>query len=260
MEIDLNEPSEVGQQALDYNAYLRVGDLLCLQDPQSNPPHHDELLFITIHQSYELWFKLILHELEQAIRFIQGGEILAAHHFVYRIVKILESLIPQIHVLETMRPVDFLQFRGLLRPASGFQSIQFREVEFLVGLKDERYLRFFVHRPDQVETLKRRLDSPDLRSVFFDRLGCQSQKAEERIQRLLSIYNKPIQDMALYLLCESLISLDQNLILWRTHHVRVVERIIGGKMGTGGSSGVSYLESTLGKKCFPELWEVRDLL
>ena len=247
------DPRAYGATELDYNNYLHVPTLLKLQVPQSDPAHHDELLFIIIHQAYELWFKLILHELETAVVHVQKSEVLKAHHFIKRVVEIMRLLVPQIHLLETMRPVDFLAFRDRLNPASGFQSSQFREVEFFAGLKDEKYLSFFKNRPEMLEVLKKRLAGTDLRTEYMSmmkRLGLT----------ILQIYQNPEDHLAEYLLSESLIEFDEYLALWREHHVRVVERIIGFKQGTGGSSGVGYLKSTTVKKCFPELWEVRTQL
>jgi tryptophan 2,3-dioxygenase len=247
------EPRAYGITELDYNTYLKIPEMLQLQVPQSEPAHHDELLFIVIHQAYELWFKLILHEVETALDLVQKNEVLKAQHFVKRVVEIFRILVPQIHILETMRPVDFLQFRDRLNPASGFQSAQFRELEFLAGLKEERYLHFFKNRPELIAILEKRLKGTDLRSEFLamlQRLGLNIQ----------SIYQHPEKHLEVYLLCESLVEFDQYLGLWREHHVRVVERIIGFKQGTGGSAGVGYLRSTTSKKCFPELWEVRTEL
>ena len=132
---------------MTYGDYLKVPELLALQVPRSDPPHHDELLFIVIHQAYELWFKLILHELANAIRYMDGNKPLRAHHFMKRVAKIQELLLNQIHILETMSPAEFAEFRDNLRPASGFQSVQFREIEFVAGIRDEAYLRFFQGRP-----------------------------------------------------------------------------------------------------------------
>ena len=271
-----HEPSIYGSGDLSYNDYLKIPDLLGLQIPQSTPPHHDEMLFIIIHQSYELWFKLVLHEIDAAMTYMNEGNILRARHFIHRVVEIMKLLVKQIHILETMTPVDFLAFRDRLAPASGFQSIQFREIEFVAGLKDERYLKFFQKRPDLAERLKIRLKSPDLRSSYYDlliKLGYKIPKNASELERtgdetareqiltaILPVYKNPDQNMPLYLLTESLVEFDQTLALWREHHVRVVERVIGFKRGTGGSSGVEYLQSTTSKKCFPYLWEVRTRL
>jgi tryptophan 2,3-dioxygenase len=264
---------------LTYNDYLKVPELLNLQTPQSEPAHHDELLFIIIHQSYELWFKLILHELENAISYMAKDKVLRAHHFVNRVVQIQKLLVSQIHILETMSPVEFLEFRDRLMPASGFQSTQFREVEFIAGIKDERYLSFFKDRPELMKKLRKRFDGKDLRLAYYEmlnRLGFSFPKEatdlqkeneslelqEKVIHAIKPIYEEPDSNphLPLFLLSESLLEFDQYLGLWREHHVRVVERVIGFKKGSGGSSGVGYLKSTTSKKAFPALWLLRTYL
>lgn len=264
------EPNAVGKGDLTYNDYLKVPELLRLQAPKSEPAHHDEMLFIIIHQAYELWFKLLLHEHAQTLERMHTGEVLKAHHFARRMVEVMKLLVSQIHILETMAPVDFLQFRDQLNPASGFQSVQFREFEFVMGLKDERYLRFFEDRPDLKAKLEAKLKAPDMPEGYIDLLGrlgialppnpLAAESRELLLQAILPIYQDPASNFPLYLLSEALIDLDVTLALWREHHVRVVERIIGFKRGTGGSSGVEYLRSTVSKKCFPFLWEVRTVL
>ena len=224
-----------------------------------------------------LWFKLILHEMEHAISYMEKREILRAHHFVNRIVQILKLLVQQIHLLETMTPVEFLQFRDRLNPASGFQSTQFREVEFLAGLKDEKFLKYFQNKPEFLKVLEKRLVEPDLRSAYYDLLrkegfnlpkdlaALEGPDADENsrlpiVLALKPIYQNPSSHLQLYLLSDGLVEFDEYLGLWRVHHVRVVERVIGFKRGTGGSSGVAYLQATTSKKCFPALWDVRTHL
>jgi tryptophan 2,3-dioxygenase len=269
-------PTGIETSDLTYNDYLRIQDLMALQVPQSEPAHHDEMLFIVIHQAYELWFKLIIHEMEAAMIHMSEGNVLRAHHFMKRIVEIMRLLVQQIHILETMAPIEFLEFRDRLMPASGFQSTQFREIEFLAGLKDEKYLQYFKHRPEFVQLLQKRIAAHDLRSAYYEMLrkagysmplhASKLEKANNPrdihkiIEAIRPIYQKPDEHLPLYLLSESLIDFDQYLVLWRQHHVRVVERVIGFKTGTGGSSGVEYLNSTTTKKCFPLLWEVRSHL
>jgi tryptophan 2,3-dioxygenase len=297
-------PNVYGQSDLTYNDYLKVSDLLQLQVPQSEPPHHDELLFIVIHQAYELWFKLILHEMQNSIRYMREKNVLRAHHFIKRICEIMKLLVQQIHILETMTPAEFLQFRDRLMPASGFQSIQYREIEFLAGLKDESYLAHFKNRPEFLKILKDRLVQPDLKSAYYELLHNLGEQLGDRrgtiergnekgaklmpkdaaaleyrikfdakmdpkeietakmsiINAILPIYQHQERHLALYLLSESLVEFDEYFSLWREHHVRVVERVIGFKQGTGGSSGVGYLRSTTTKKIFPLLWEVRTYL
>jgi len=261
---------------MTYNDYLKVPELLQLQELKSEPPHHDEMLFIVIHQAYELWFKLILHEMEKAIGLMQQQKIMPARHFLHRVGEIMKLLISQIHILETMTPADFLQFRDRLEPASGFQSVQFREVEYVMGLKDTRYLRMFDNRPDLEAVLRKRLAEPDLRGAYYGLLrdlgyalpddisveGLEGNAAAEAqlLAALKSIYQDPLEHMPIYVLSESLVDLDEYMNLWRYHHVRVVERIIGHKPGTGGSSGIGYLQKTTVKRCFPYLWRVRTEL
>lgn len=268
--------SKYGSGQLTYNDYLKVPELLSLQQLLSKPPHHDEMLFIVIHQAYELWFRLILHELEKSMRLMRAQQVLQARHFIHRVVTIMRLLVQQIHILETMTAADFLQFRGRLEPASGFQSLQFREIEFIVGLKDERYIRNFSQREAEAEALRRRYDEPSLRETYYEMLRDlnfdipadistttleQDEQANTRLlNALLQIYQDPIEKASLYVLSESLVDLDQQLSLWRYHHVLVVERIIGNKMGTGGSSGAGYLRTTLEKRAFPHLWQVRTRL
>jgi tryptophan 2,3-dioxygenase len=269
-------PEALGVGELSYNDYLKVPELLNLQIPQSSPAHHDEMLFIVIHQAYELWFKLVLHEMGSAIHFMQKDKILLAHHFIHRINAIMKLLVQQIHILETMTPVDFLAFRDRLKPASGFQSAQFREIEFVAGVKDERYLEFFKERPEYIEILRARLAGPDIRTAFYGLLEKHGFKlpegaaalesrgdmslSEQVTEALIPLYQEPSQYSQLYILSEALVEFDQQLSLWREHHVRVVERVIGSKIGTGGSSGVEYLRSTTTKRCFPCLWQVRTHL
>lgn len=269
------------ETGLSYGEYLRVPDLLSLQQPQSEPPHHDEMLFIIIHQAYELWFKQILHEMECTRRSMSQGKILRAAHTMKRVHAIMELLVKQIHILETMTPAEFLQFRDKLNPASGFQSLQFRELEFLAGLKQEKYLKSFAAQPELQQRLRKRLEEPSLRETYFELLRDLGYALPETIDKaskkqldtsdegpehnqvmasLIEIYQNPDSNLALYLLSETFVEFDLQLDLWREHHVRVVERSIGFKKGTGGSSGVGYLQSTTGRRCFPFLWEVRTYL
>lgn len=258
---------------LTYNSYLKVPELLKLQTRVSQPAEHDEMLFIIIHQAFELWFKQIIHEIGAARDKMKSGQVLPAQHHLKRVAKILELFSPQIHILETMTPADFLRFRDRLNPASGFQSLQFREVEFMMGLKDERYLQFFQNQPDMLTTLKARLQEEDVKAVFYEMLRkighskipaqANEENPEHReaiLSDLKKLYERREAELPLYLLMETLLDVDQGLILFRQHHVQVVERLIGHKTGTGGSSGVDYLRKTTLKRCFPLLWEVRTIL
>ena len=272
------DPQQLRREDLTYNDYLQVPDLLSLQQPHSTPTHHDEMLFIIIHQAYELWFKLVLHEIEQTIEFMREDRVLRARHFLHRCVQIMRLLVQQIHIIETMAPVEFLGFRDHLNPASGFQSVQFREVEFLAGLKDPRYMRFFTDRPEIIAKLQARLDGPDLRLEIYDllrrrgfvvpedcRLDSLKEHPKDRAQLLSVLREVHVRCeeesiLPVFLLLESCIEFDEFLSLWREHHVYAVERIIGRKRGTGGSSGVSYLKKTTARRLFPYLWEVRTVL
>ncbi|MCC7530692.1 MAG: tryptophan 2,3-dioxygenase, partial [Candidatus Melainabacteria bacterium] len=266
-----------GSGALSYNNYLKIKEIKELQICQSDPPHHDEHLFIIIHQAYELWFKLILHEVDETMKQLAAGNAPRATWFMRRVSTIFrEVLVNQIHILETMMPVDFLGFRSKLNPASGFQSSQFREIEFAAGMKDPRLLQFFTHEPETLMLLQKRLEAPSLSDAFYQLLidrgfdvayqieENQSEECEkahaQRLKELRKIYQEPEKHYDLYELAETLVDLDENIALWRTHHVTVVERIIGFKRGTGGSEGVSYLRSTLTKRCFPDLWNVRTMI
>lgn len=259
---------------LSYNKYLRVQDLIKLQDCLSDPAHHDELLFITVHQAYELWFKQILHELDAAISLIVEDRLAAATRALQRIVQIEKLLLEQIHILESMTPISFLGFRDQLNPASGFQSMQFREIEFVSGLKDESIAREFRDDAFASDRLQQRLTSPSLADAFFGALerrglikpsdsgNLTAQKAqyEERTRAVLEILTHFEQRYEEFQLTEALLEHDEYFSLWRSHHIKMVERMVGAKRGTGGSEGIGYLKTTLDKKFFPELWEARTYL
>jgi tryptophan 2,3-dioxygenase len=261
---------------LSYNTYLRVPELIDLQSCLSTPAHHDELLFITVHQAYELWFKQILHEIDAAIALMKEDRAAEAAAALRRIVEIEKLLIAQIHILETMKPVRFLKFRDELNPASGFQSMQFREIEFASGLKDKEILRAFARDDFAFQRLQARMDAPSLSEAFFALLrrhgfdtpaSDSPRDAKERRsnygkrQRALvevmtheDRFDKEAQ------LAEGLIEHDEYFSLWRSHHIKMVERMVGAKPGTGGSEGVGYLQKTIDKKFFPELWDARTYL
>lgn len=245
---------------LSYNKYLRVQDLINLQDLLSDPAHHDELLFITVHQAYELWFKQILHELDAAIQFLEEDRLPAATRAINRIVAIEKLLVQQIHILESMTPISFLSFRDQLNPASGFQSMQFREIEFSSGLKDERILREF--REDQFahERLQSRMARPSLADAFYRALERRGFNVSDRAQAILEILTHFESRYEEFQLAEALMEHDEYFSLWRSHHIKMVERMVGAKRGTGGSEGIGYLKTTLDKKFFPEIWEARTFL
>ncbi|HEX3253780.1 MAG TPA: tryptophan 2,3-dioxygenase family protein [Pyrinomonadaceae bacterium] len=261
---------------LSYNKYLRVQDLINLQDCLSDPVHHDELLFITVHQAYELWFKQILHELDAAIQLLEEDRVPAATRAVNRVVAIEKLLVDQIHILETMTPISFLAFRDELNPASGFQSMQFREIEFSSGLKDEKILDEFRSDTFAHERLQARMAGPTLADSFYrvlQRRGLtapfapadadsaqQKQAYEARTKAALEVLTHFEQRYEEFQLAEALLEHDEYFSLWRSHHIKMVERMVGAKRGTGGSEGIGYLKTTLDKKFFPELWEARTYL
>lgn len=248
---------------LSYGSYLRVDDLLALQQPLSEPPHHDELLFIVIHQVYELWFKQMLHEIEAIVRDLDADELLRVAKHFHRVDTIQRLIEQQIDVLETMTPQEFNQFRDHLNPASGFQSIQFREIEFLCGIQRTETLKHIQLNDEQHARLQRRLAAPtlyDTVKALFVRRSLKAGTREELVETFRSIYANVHQHYDLYMLCEQLIEFDEHFLLWRARHVLMVERMIGAKMGTGGSLGAAYLAKTLEFRFFPELWESRTYL
>jgi aminocarboxymuconate-semialdehyde decarboxylase len=266
-------------QQLTYSSYLQIPELLQLQHPQSSPPHHDEMLFIIVHQTYELWFKELLHDLDAVVAYLQAAakdpkshdEVYEAARLLRRCTEISRVLVEQFTILETMLPTHFLAFRGRLEPASGFQSEQFRELEFLCGLKDEKMLRYHRPTPEAYAQLQRRLSEPSLHDVFFDALrsmgklqadgnATEREQFEARARAVLSLYRDEHRHRDWIDVCERLTEFDELIVSWRLRHIQLVERVIGARMGTGGSAGSSYLKLTLDKKFFPELWEARTLL
>jgi len=261
---------------LSYNKYLRVPELIELQTCLSSPVHHDELLFITVHQAYELWFKQILHEVDAAIRLMDDNRAAESTRALRRVVEIEKLLINQIHILETMTPISFLGFRDELNPASGFQSMQFREIEFSSGIKDRGILREFEHDVFAHARLHSRMSAPSLGDAFFallrrrgfdapaddgpaetdERRGNRSRRVRA-VKEILTHFETRLEE---FQLAEALLEHDEWFSLWRSHHIKMVERMVGAKRGTGGSEGVGYLRTTLDKKFFPELWEARTYL
>jgi aminocarboxymuconate-semialdehyde decarboxylase len=268
------------EQRLTYSSYLHVPELLALQRGVSSPAHHDELLFIIIHQTYELWFKELLHDLDAVVANLRAaGADPASRDGVYeaarllrRCTEIMRVLVEQFTILETMLPTHFLAFREKLNPASGFQSEQFRELEFLCGLKDEKMLRYHQLTPETHAILYRRLREDSLHDVFFEALktlgklpplssnATDRERFEARAKAVQALYQDERSHRDWIDVCERLTEFDELVVSWRLRHIQMVERTIGVRMGTGGSTGSSYLKLTLEKKFFPELWEARSLL
>jgi aminocarboxymuconate-semialdehyde decarboxylase len=265
---------------LNYSSYLKVSELLKLQKPESSPEHHDELLFIVVHQTYELWFKELLHDLDAVVTNLKVAaarpeardEVYEAARLLRRCTEIMRVLVEQFTILETMLPTHFLAFREKLAPASGFQSEQFREIEFLCGLKDEKMLRYHALTPETHKILDRRLREPSLRDVFFAALkalgllaepkadASEAATFEARARAIHALYSDEKNHRDWIDVCERLTEFDELVVSWRLRHIQMVERTIGIRMGTGGSTGSSYLKLTLDKKFFPELWEARTYL
>lgn len=229
-----NNPGDIkplSTKDLTYQSYLKVDELLKLQDLRSEPKHHDEMLFIIIHQAYEVWFKLILHELDKAAAHMTNNEPLMANHFLKRVVEIFRILVPQIQLLETMTPKDFLEFRSRINPASGFQSVQFREIEFFAGLQETRYLEYLKAIPGAVERLQKRMAAPTLGQVYLEMLQKRGfslprnlipselegnpQELNQVLTALRQIYLEPSKHLEVYQVSESLLDLDEYLSLWR---------------------------------------------
>jgi tryptophan 2,3-dioxygenase len=221
------------------------------------------MLFIIIHQVYELWFKQVLHELRGAIAAMDRDDLLRVSKRFKRIHTIQRLLEQQVDVLETMSPQEFNQFRDHLNPASGFQSIQFREIEFLAGVRRVETLKYLILDDAQRARLEAGLAEPSLydhAKALLKRRGFKVETSEELTESFRQIYTHEAEHYDLHLLLEELIEFDERFLLWRGRHVRMVERMIGHKPGTGGSLGAAYLEKTLAYRFFPELWEVRTLL
>jgi tryptophan 2,3-dioxygenase len=258
---------------IDYKGYLKLEQLLQLQEPLAQPPAHDETLFIIVHQVFELWFRLVLHELDKVFELLDQDDVIESERLIRRLTSIIRLFVPKLSVLETMLPSDFIEFRDRLRPASGFQSVQFREIEFASGSKDRRYFGMFTDDPDATARLERRFADPTFWDHFVGllrRRGFNVDDEKSQRQAIVKIYQRD-GDHSLRILCEAMIEYDEMFSLWREHHVRMAQRMIGSKAGTGqavvqsaygkaspmGTIGVDYLIQTLTKKFFPVLWAAR---
>jgi tryptophan 2,3-dioxygenase len=257
---------------LTYANYLQLDSLLGLQQPRSTPPEHDEMLFIVIHQVYELWFKEMLHEVEKVKRDFSGGDLFGAIHTFKRLRTIMKTLVQQLDILETMTPMSFSAFRDRLDTASGFQSYQFREFEFVMGYKRPQMLKYAANEVARA-ALEKRLQEPSVIDHFYDFLAHQgveipnelqekpsssADEPNEAIQRALLRLYKTRPELAI--LFESMTDLDEGFQEWKYRHVKLVERTIGNKRGTGGSLGVEFLKQSLFQPFFPDLWAIRHEL
>jgi tryptophan 2,3-dioxygenase len=263
--------AEPESPAVTYGSYLKVDQLLDLQQPRSD--EHDEILFIVIHQVYELWFKEVLHELDRTMRLLRDDQGDRAQHTLKRILTILKVLVAQVDILETMTPLEFLTFRNRLAAASGFQSDQFRQIEFVLGSKSRASIERFGEGTRARAALESRWTAPTLWDAFLQYLKREGFAIPETHlsrdvtlpvepsaaiqQALIDVYRTDPRNGEL---CERLVDLDEGMQEWRYRHVKMVERTIGMKPGTGGSSGAQYLRTTLAKPAFPDLWEIRARL
>jgi tryptophan 2,3-dioxygenase len=261
---------------LTYGGYLQLNQLLSAQKPLSDPPHHDEMLFIIQHQVAELWMKLVVHEVRAALVHLRRDDIDTCLKILARVKQIQSQLFEQWAVLETLTPSEYIQFRHVLGPASGFQSLQYRLIEFLLGNKNAEMLAVFAHDSLHQSELREALEAPSLYDeflMFLARAGhaipqsclqrdwkTPHQDTPALIPTLRRIYENPEQFWAEYHLCEQLVDVEESFQLWRFRHMKTVERIIGHKRGTGGSSGVSFLKKALDLTFFPELLEVRTVI
>ncbi|WP_312144951.1 tryptophan 2,3-dioxygenase [Brevundimonas sp.] len=259
---------------ITYAGYLSLDDLLSAQHPRSD--QHDEMLFVIIHQTKELWLKQILHEMALAQSLIRAGDLVPAYKSLARVSRIQAVMTQSWDILATMTPSDYLKFRGDLGASSGFQSDQFRRLETMLGLKDPRFLRFHVERPEAHAALVAAMDAPSLYDDALRQLSLaglpvpaevlnrdvsQTYEPSEGVEAAwLEVYRDTERWWPLYQLAEKLVDLDDALLTWRHKHVVTVERIIGRRQGTGGTDGVGYLVETLKRRCFPELWSLRTKL
>jgi tryptophan 2,3-dioxygenase len=259
-----------------YGGYLHLDTLLSAQQPLSNPPLHDEMLFIVQHQVAELWMKLLVHELRAAIESLARDDVNAALKILARVKQVQRQLFEQWAVLETLTPSEYMQFRPVLGPSSGFQSLQYRLVEFLLGNKNAGMLKVFDHDPAAQATLRAQLEAPSLYDEFLRHLARRGHPIPaECLERDLTlphahvaglvgvfkrIYENAPEFWSEYHLCEQLVDVEESFQLWRFRHMKTVERIIGYRRGTGGSSGVAFLKKALDLTFFPELLEVRTVI
>jgi tryptophan 2,3-dioxygenase len=275
---EVNRPADAGMVTdfhgkLDYAAYLRLDEILAAQKPLSSPEHHDELLFIIQHQTTELWFKLMVHELRAAIAHVAKDELEPCFKILARVKHIQAQLFSQWSVLATLTPSEYVQFRYVLGPASGLQSHQHRLIEFMLGRKDAKMVAVFRHKPALFEQVDAALRAPSLYDEFLRHLARRGfpvpadvlsrdvtvphEPRPEIVAIFKGIYERPGKHWDAYEMAEKLVDIDEQYALWRYRHMKVVERVIGFKRGTGGTAGVAYLRAMVDDRLFPELWDVR---
>ena len=261
---------------MSYGGYLALDTLLSAQSPLSRPEHHDEMLFIIQHQTSELWMKLIIHELRAAIAHLARDDLDPCLKILARVKQIQRQLFEQWAVLETLTPSEYLEFRDVLGPASGFQSHQYRTIEFLLGNKNADMIAVFAHDPARQAALTAVLKAPSLYDEFLRYLARQGHAVPaecverdfsqpyERNAHLIGVFRRIYENTdtywSAYHLCEQLVDVEESFQLWRFRHMKTVERIIGFRRGTGGSSGVAFLRKALELTFFPELFEVRTVI
>ncbi len=259
-----------------YSKYLHIDELLACQHTRSSPSHHDELLFIIQHQTSELWMKLVIHEMKAAVGHIREDQLDSSFKILSRVKHIQSQLLNQWDVLATLTPSEYTQFRDVLGTGSGFQSVQYRLVEFLMGNKDRRMIEVHRHDPAAVKALEETIEMPSIYDEFIAHLHRRGltipddvlnrdtatvhQSHPAVLEALKAVYQHPEKYWDTYELAEKLVDIEEQFAHWRFRHMKVVERIIGYKMGTGGSSGVDFLRKMIDHRFFPELWEVRTHL
>ena len=260
-------------EKLNYTTYLELERLLSAQHPRSDPQEHDEMLFIVIHQVYELWFKLLLHEFDRMDTLLRNGDLYRCMHGLKRVRTVMKTLVSQIDILETMTPMSFAGFRDWLETASGFQSLQFRELEYLMGYKRAELMSHHEGMPNNIARLQARIDQPTIMDAFYRFLAKHNvevpvsllerdvtkpvEPCPELQRALIDIYrNRP----EIALLLELMTDFDEGMQEWRYRHLKMVERTIGVSRGTGGSSGVAFLQKSLFKPLFEDLWVIRHEL
>jgi len=259
--------------SVTYASYLRLDELLALQHPRDGELEHDETLFIIIHQVYELWFKETLHELDHLMRLLRDNDASSALHTLKRVLTILKVLVAQIDILETMTPLGFLSFRDRLEAGSGFQSFQFRELECVLGVRDPAAIERYPAGSEHRRRVEQRFHRPTLWDAFLHYLARNRfpvpqalldrdvtrpiEPSPELQQVLIDVYRT---NPAVSSVCERLVDLDEGVMEWRYRHVKMVQRTIGTKPGTGGTRGAEYLTTTLNRPAYPDLWAIRTEL